>query len=149
MRSAMSFLLEPGLPGAIIEAAFSPGFSEDLSNWRLQIDAEGNLLQRIAVWQYIRGAIVQEKRREQRLIGRDGALRLLLMAEEIGFYGFQDSYEPSVTDLPTYRLRFCDGKSDKAVRAYGAGWLAREGNPDMRRFVELWQAVHEHAPFPD
>ena len=135
------------LPGAVIGATFAPGFTEDLSSWRLVIDDEGNLFQDIKVsthenqWQ-------GEQRQEYFFIGQDKVIQLLLTAEEVGFMSYKDSYDISVTDQALHVLSIRFGECEKTVTAYGAAWLAYEGDADMKGFLELWKAVHQYAPFP-
>lgn len=137
------------LPGAVIGAEYGPGFSSDLSRWRLAIDDEGNLFQEIAIWQWTaEKGIVREHRREHVEIGQDTVLQLVLKAQEVGFQSYEDSYQRSITDQSTRTISVRFGEIDKTVCAYAADWLVREGNKDMVGFLELWDAIHACAPFP-
>jgi hypothetical protein len=138
------------LPGAVIGATFHPGFSEDLSHWRLAIDEDGNLFQDIKVWRWTKeSGIIQEERQEQVQIGVEVVLELLLKAEQLGFHSYQHSYNSNVDDLPSYLISVRFGDADTTVNAHGAGWLVREGNVDMKGFAELWNQIHQYAPFPE
>lgn len=137
------------LPGAVIGAVYGPGFSEDLSSWRLVIDDEGNLFQEIDVWQWTTESVhIQEHRREHVVIGPDAVLQLLLEAQRLEFTSYDDSYDPSITDQPDRIISVRFGEIDKTVHAYAAFGLAAEGNRDMIGFLELWEAIHRYAPFP-
>jgi hypothetical protein len=137
------------LPGAVIGAWYRPGFSHDLSGWRLVVDDEGNLFQDVNVlqWSPERGR-VQERRQEHVEIGPDAVPQLLIEAQEMGFSSYESSYDLHVTDQESYILSIRFGEIDKTVEAYGAQWLAREGNQDMIGFLKLWRSLHRHAPFP-
>ncbi len=137
------------LPGAVIGATFHPGFSEDLSSWRLVIDEDGNLFQDTKVWQWTKeSGITQKELHEQVQIDIAVVLELLLKAEQIGFHSFQKSYNATVDDMHSYLISIRFGEADTTVNANGVGWLVREGNMDMKGFAELWKEIHKHAPFP-
>ncbi len=137
------------LPGAIIGAKFHSGFSEDLSRWRLVIDEEGNLFQDVKVWRWTKeSGIIQEERQEQIHISVEAVLELLLKAEDLGFHSYERSYNATMDDAPSYVISIHCGEVDTTVNATDADWLVREGNTDMRGFMELWKEIHQYAPFP-
>ena len=135
------------LPGAILGATYSPGFDEDLSSWRLVIDDEGNLFQDVKVYQWKRQHLVNERRQEQVVIGQDAVIRLLLKTEEIGFTRFQDSYSSPILDLPLYRIYLRFGNDNKTVDTDHLKISPYESSMDLKGFCELWEAIHQQAPF--
>jgi hypothetical protein len=129
------------LPGAVIGATYRPDGFYDLASWRLVIDDEGNLLQEIATaWQ---GTL----RQEQVHIGQDAVLELLLQAESLGFYKFLPSYQAGISNRGRYFISIRFGELDVSVDAYGADWMATEEHDEMKRFMQLWNAIHQFAPF--
>ncbi len=137
------------LPGAVIGAVYGPGFSYDLSAWRLVIDEEGNLFQEIDVSQWTAENVhIREHRREHVVIGPEAVLQLLLEAQRLEFSSCKDSYDHSITDQESRLISIRFGEIDKTVRMYAAGWLAMAGNKDIVNLLELWEAIHRYAPFP-
>lgn len=132
------------LPGAVIGATFRPGFSGDLSSWRLVIDDEGNLFQDTMVWQ----SMFEERRQEHIHIGTDAVLELLLEAERFGFRSCKEFLRATMEDQSSRSLTIRFGEMDATVEVYGADLLAHEGNLKTIRFLSLWTMIHRYAPFP-
>lgn len=135
----------------VISAAIvSPGFWEDLSTWRVTISRDGRLRQDIRLCTGANG-YKGESRREVGQVPADELAAMLATAERIGFKDFRDQYEPEddVDDLGTFSISVRFDGAIKTVEAYGPDWAAeQEGNRDMAGFIELWEQIHRHAPYP-
>lgn len=131
----------------VILAEFRPGFSWDLTTWRIIIDREGRLFQEVE--QFIPG-ITDELGFHKVEIGVDAVLDLLIKADEIGFAAFQQSYSSGLhlSDMPAYRLVVHIAEEPKEVWAEAPEYQASLGNRDVQGFMELWHAVHSYAPYP-
>jgi hypothetical protein len=77
---------------------------------------------------------------------------ILALTDKIGFRGFRDVYSHEtmiVNDLPICSIWVRFGDEIKTVNAYGPNSIAwAENNRDMVGFVELWERIHRHAPYP-
>ena len=132
------------LPGGLIGAIYKPGFQEDSTSWRLLIDDAGNVYQHLHFLNEVNphpGLV----RQEQRVIDQTAVLNLLVQAEQIGFAEFQEKSSVIADDAPILSLTIRFEAFDKTVWRY---WLtpARE-DQQTHNFLELWRAIHSHAPF--
>ncbi|WP_171475803.1 hypothetical protein [Frigoriglobus tundricola] len=135
----------------IAAAQVMPGFSDDLSRWRITISHDGGLRQEIFL-AISSNMYCDELRREAVQLRPADVDEILALADRIGFRGFRDSYSHEtmvVTDLPCWFISVRFGAEVKTVHAYGPYSIAREeNNRDMAGFVELWERIHRHVPYP-
>ena len=134
-------------PDICVAAFFSPGFSEDLSSWKLTLSSSGILIQDIKIsragnWQ-------GEQRREERNVGAEFVAQVLKRADELDFWNLKVESNSSITDTPSLRLAIRHGEKSRVYAPESVGFHAYEGNESARRFIELWDLIHSHAPFPD
>ena len=133
----------------VLAARFEPGFSKDLTYWRVFIGSNRWLRQEVAVWDY-GGPYHKELLRYSARLSRAEMLRLWEIIERIGFQDFKQNYTHEtmvVTDCPTYWIDVRFGNRAKEVEAYDLHRLAEyENNPAMVSFLELWDAIHQHTP---
>lgn len=122
-------------PDAVFIATHSPGFSANLSKWRLIIDEGGNLYQNTDVWECRpEGDILEEYREEQAHIGVDEVNRLLRKAEAV-VQQPMTAPDSMMTDAASNSLM---------VRIDGH---LKRGPPEAEGFFELWREVHQYAPY--
>lgn len=128
-----------------------PGFSDDLSTWRIVINRDGRLRQQIDL-ATSENNYREESAQKTALIAPEDVQAILAVANEIGFHNFNEYYEhefDSVTDLQTCSITIRFGDEVKTVEAYGPDDIAREeNNQDMVGFMRLWELIHRHAPYP-
>jgi hypothetical protein len=77
-------------------------------------------------------------------IPRENVLELIALFRLADFFNLDDSYEASVTDLPTYITRLSIGGRHKSVRDYGGGFSAefiRAGNVMPPIVAEIEDAI--------
>lgn len=135
------------LPGVLIGAIYEPGFSADLSHWRLVIDDAGELYQDVHIATPAK-SYADERRQEHVAIGQTAVLDLLLLAERLGFATFAAQPEVLVDDAPTYIVYIGFARLDKIVMKRGPLACTPEDFPQWHDFSTLWDAIHAAAPFP-
>jgi hypothetical protein len=77
-------------------------------------------------------------------VPRENVLELIALFRRADFFELDDSYEASVTDLPTFITRLSIGGRQKSVRDYGGGFRAeflRAGNPMPPIVAEIEDAM--------
>ena len=132
-----------------IEAEFHPGFSDDLTTWRLTIDSNGKLTQNVKLWQYTaRRKIVTGQMALETEIEAATLVEIWKVAQKMEFEALPRQMQASMTDLDSRILRFFRDETATEIQAYGAGILAHGGSEKARRFLTIWDAVTSCAPFP-
>jgi hypothetical protein len=135
----------------ISAACVTPAFGGDLSTWRVTISREGCLRQEVSLATSA-NSYRGELREEVVQLHLADVQEMLAFADRIGFRDFRDHYTFEtmiVTDLPTWAISVRYGDRIKTVEAYGPAGIARlENNRHMGGFVELWERIHRHAPYP-
>jgi hypothetical protein len=122
--------------GDVIGVESWPGFSDDLTSWKLWV-SEGGVLSVVAsVCKPYEGIDGRYEFRQAR-IGHREARRLVQFAERLGFADFAERYDCDITDLPLERVAVRLGGRLKCVECYGRHppglWV-------------LWRRVHRYAP---
>jgi hypothetical protein len=132
--------------GVIVGAGFAPGFSYDLSSWRVWVDQAGH------VRQDIRLSVPENRWRPKELTelseaGPEAVAGLQKLADEIGLREMAAQYDSMCTDqeLVSVAVRYSDRVCSVAV--YGAWWLADQGHPQSMGVIRFWQAVQRLAPW--
>jgi hypothetical protein len=123
-------------PDDVVGVEKWPGFSRDLTSWKLWVSASGWVSVLAAVCRPYEG-IDHHYQLAQSRIGRREAGRLVRLAERIGLAGFAERYECYDTDLPLERVAVRLGGKLRVVECYGQ-------HPPG--FWALWRRVHRHAP---
>jgi hypothetical protein len=121
-------------------------FFDDATTWRTTVRWDGSLMQEVWPGGDNWG---QEWRFTARVPPAD--LRALVAAiNQVGFRRFRDKYEAwYVCDVARQSLAVRFGHEVKVVEAYGPAEIVEaEGDSDMVGFVQLWDLVHRHAPWP-
>jgi hypothetical protein len=133
----------------VIAARFCPGFSIDPTHWRVFIGRNRRLRQEVVVTNF-EDPDQNEVLRYTARLSRPEMQRLWALVEGIGFRDFRRRYTHEtmcITDCATYwiTVRF-EGRA-KEVEMYDPHRLAEfEKNPAAVGFLELWEAIHQHAP---
>jgi len=133
----------------VIGAKFSPGFSDDCTYWRVFIGRDRRLRQEVATCNFEGGNNCELLRYGAKL-SRAEMSRLWEIIERIEFRKFKREYAPQTviaTDCETYRISVrLDGRP-KDVEVYDPRRLVEaDKNLDGAGFLELWEAIHQHAP---
>lgn len=132
-----------------IMARWSPGLTADPTYWRVFIDANHWLRQEVVVTDFESPNNNEVLRYRVRLSRTDMAA-LWAIIERIGFRDFKRAYTHKtlcVTDCETYWITVRFAKGVKEVEVYDPRRLAEfEKNRDVAGFLELWEAIHRHAP---
>jgi hypothetical protein len=123
-------------PDDVVGVESWPGFSYDLTSWKLWISSAGTLSVIANICRPFEGVERGRQLRQVR-IGRREAGRLVRQAERIGFAGFAGRYEVAITDLAEQRVSVRIGGRLHLVECYG------EHPPG---FWALWRRIHRHAP---
>jgi hypothetical protein len=133
----------------VIAARYQPGFTPDLTYWRVFIGRNRWLRQEVVVYNHTSNFHNQVLRFWVKLSRRDVA-ELWEIVERIGFRGFDRAYTHQtmcVTDCPTYWITVRFGDRVKEVEAYDLPRLAEfEQQPAMVGFAQLWEAITRHTP---
>jgi hypothetical protein len=124
------------MAGDVVGVESWPGFTDDLTSWKLWVSGSGVLSVIVSVCRPYEGIDRRHQFRQTR-IGRREARRLVELAERIGFAGFAERYECDITDLPLERVAVRLGGRLKCVECYG------EHPPG---FWGFWHRVHRYAP---
>jgi hypothetical protein len=134
----------------LIGARFQPGFTPDLTSWRVFIGRNRRLRQEVTVYNPDSEFHKQVLRFRARLSRQDMA-GLRRIVERIGFEGFDRHYKHQtmcITDCPSYWITVRFGVRVKEVEAYDLYRLAEfEQQPAMIGFLELWEAITHHTPY--
>jgi hypothetical protein len=132
-----------------IGAEFSPGFSRDPTYWRVFIGQGRRLRQEVVVTNF-EDPDKSEVLRYAVWLSRRQMADVWNIIKRIGFEGFERSYSPETihaTDCESYRIRVRFGKRTKEVEVYDPYRFANfEYNAAAAGFLELWEAIHQHAP---
>jgi hypothetical protein len=120
----------------VVAVEFWPGFSRDLTSWKLWINGSGLLSTVVSVRDsYTQGPARYEF--GQVRIGPREARRVIELAERVGFGEFAERYDCDMTDMPLRRL---------AVRLAGGLKYAEFYGNYPRGFWPLWRRIHRYAP---
>jgi hypothetical protein len=134
----------------VIAARYQPGFSRDLTSWRVFIGRNRWLRQEVPVYNDDSKYHKQLLRFWARLSRQDMA-SVSGIVERIGFEEFDRSYTHQtmcVTDCPSYWITVRFGSRTKEVEAYDLYRLAEfEKQPAMVGFLELWNAITRYAQY--
>lgn len=131
----------------IVAELLVPGFTYDLSTWKLSVNAEGMAVQEVVVAN-VKNMFRGEPRTFTARVPKAEVATLLAVAKEGGFDRFAARYDADdVLDLPTTALSFELNGELKRVEVYGASWLAYEGSDEMKVFHDLWQRIERHLPY--
>lgn len=126
-------------------ALLSPGFAYDLSTWQLTISNNGLLSQRVRKSQppnYFAEHIILQRQLSYEQLGM-----LHELIDNIKFNDLDDEYSCAWTDQPHTRLVVRTDDFVKSVFSYGPHAAAYDGDAHMKRYVQLWDAIVELAPF--
>jgi hypothetical protein len=127
-------------------AVVSPGFSADLSTWRVSMDMNGRTRQEIRT-------AGQSRTVEAQVPAKDLAA-ILEVVEQIKFLRFRPHYSAEITDCATLAISVRISGFAKRVEAYAPEFIAshhfglegQQDRQDMQGFVELWERIHRHLP---
>lgn len=126
-------------------ALLSPGFAYDLSTWQLTISNNGLLSQTVRNSQPPNYSA--EQTTLQRQLSQGQLVMLQELTDSIRFNDLDDEYSCAWTDQPETRLVVRTGDFIKSVFSYGPHAAAYDGDAHMKRYVQLWDAIVELAPF--
>ncbi len=133
----------------VIAAEFMPGFTSDLTYWRVFIGCNRWLRQEVGVWDP-GGLFDRELLRYEARLSRAEMAELWGIIDRIGFRDFNRRYSPEsicVTDCPNHWIIVRFDKQIKEVEAYDLFRLTEfEKNQAMIGFRELWEAIHRRTP---
>lgn len=132
-------------PRDLIGAALlcPPCFAED-DPWRLTINESGQVTQNI--FPCNRPSVSDAVLTRTAQLTSDQVEHLLQLADDLGFSELNNEYDQDWTDDDTTTIVLRIGDREKRVTAYGAHGGAGEGQPDMEKYVRLWEAIVEYAP---
>lgn len=135
--------------GDVISAWFVPGFSVDLTNWRVFIDRNCRLRQEVVITIF-KDPDKNEVLRYAARLSRKETAQLWSIIERIGFHEFERKYTHEkfiVTDCESYWIKVRFGDRTKEVEVYDPYRLANfEKNQAAIGFLELWDAIHQYTP---
>ena len=140
--------LENSAPDVVVIAEFGPGFSSDLSNWILTLSSSGVLEQHIEIKNFDEHS-QDGPRRDVATVGSEFVASILARADELDFWNL-NAVNPneSVTDSPFLKLSIRHGERERTYRPESVGYHAYRGHEGAKHFMELWNSIHQHAPFP-
>lgn len=126
-------------------AILTPSHSCDLSTWQLTINRDGILAQTIRVSQppYHRKQTVTLHQH----ISESGIRQLYDIASEVRFRHLGPCYSWDALGVATTALKARLHNEVSSVYFHGVGLMAYQGNDGAKRYLRLWEAVTEHAPF--
>lgn len=149
-RAAIERILHPFdyvAPNIAVIASFSPGFSADLSSWKLRLSVSGIMVQDIQISRS--SDYKREKQREERNVGSEFVAQILRRAHELDFWNLTIEDDSMMTDVCRRTLSICAGNKRRSWTPQPP-WDGTKSDEDAwQKFMELWDLVHSHAPFPD
>jgi hypothetical protein len=135
-------------PELVIGAALlAPGFSEDLSTWRMTIKSDGTALQELHPSPYSSDLYDRVVIHLRSWVNADRIALIQRIADEIGFGTFNDQFHADSTDLQTTSITVNQLGRPKRVVVYGPQQLAYEGDSRMIGYMRLWELMLEISPY--
>ena len=133
----------------VFAARFSPGFSRDLTYWRVFVGRNRWLRQEVVITN-LADRDQDEILRYQVHLSRPQMAHLWDVVERIGFRQYERRLTHKsmcVTDSATFWITVRFGDRTKEVEAYDLHHLAEiESQPAAIGLMELWNAIHQRAP---
>ena len=133
-------------PTHVIGAALiAAPYSCHVPSWRLTIDVDGHVVHEIRHCEAPDYVDRYEKIACQ--IGEASLQDLVRMVDDVGLSELKGRYEAQVSSQEITSITVRTANGIKRVRAYGAWSMASEGNVEMQRYVELWNAIYDVSPY--
>ena len=120
-------------------------FARSLSSWRLTISASGTLRQKVKFYAPLHPHAAQPPPVK---LGGAWVAALLKRAAEVNFWEMTIESDDVITDAPTCTLAIRDGARRRTFRLDAPGYYRAEGYEAATHFLDLWETIHRHAPFP-
>ena len=141
-------LFADSAPDVVVIAQFGPGFSSDLSSWVLTLSLSGVLVQESDIMNFDDHS-QDGLRRDIAIVGPEFVASVLARAAELDFWNL-NAVNPneSVTDMPSLKLSIRHGARERSYRPQSVVYHAYRGHEGAKHFMELWDLIHQHAPFP-
>ncbi len=134
-------------PDVVVVAEFSPGFSPDLSSWRLTLNLAGLLVQEDDIKNF-NDHSNDGPLRDVVEVGTEFVVSVLARADELDFWNLTIDSGLLGTDAPSLCLSIRNGNRRRQWAPHLVYWHAHESIEGAVKFMELWNLVHQHAPFP-
>ncbi|WP_148087830.1 hypothetical protein [Gemmata obscuriglobus] len=131
--------------GAVFGAGFSPGFTSDLTCWRLWFYLDGRVRQELRV-STPDNNYVGEPSSESRTVGPEVPAGLVAAAGVAGLAGLDGWYGADCTDLCTVSVAALLPGGVRAVEVYGPFDMAGRGHAGAGVVLGLWLSAVRFAP---
>ncbi len=147
MREQQRAFFEQLVPDVVVVAEYSPGFSHDLSSWRVTLNLAGILVQESDIKNF-NDRSNDGPRRDVVEVGTEFVVFVLSCADELDFWNLTIDSGQLMTDADSLTLSIRNGNRRRQWNPPLVRYHAAEGFEGAKRFMELWNLIHQHAPLP-